>query len=199
MKTKGKYLFFDIECSNGYNICSFGYCLADENLHILTKKDLIINPENSFILSPKGKRPKIELSYPKEYFYKQNNFEFYYEDIKKLLKKYIVIGHSAKSDIHFLDYACKRYNLPFFDFVAYDTQKLFQLLYKKPHVETLESILAQLEIDSSFISFHKSCDDAKATLLVAKELAYLNSLSIDELLALFPECKMSAKDVITKK
>ena len=82
MKRKGKYLFFDIECSNGYNICSFGYCIVDEDLHILTKKDIIINPENKFVLSASGHRPKIELAYPQEYFYKQNNFSYYYDFIK---------------------------------------------------------------------------------------------------------------------
>jgi hypothetical protein len=45
-----KYLFFDIECANrdstGRNqIYSFGYILADENMHILEReKDILINP-----------------------------------------------------------------------------------------------------------------------------------------------------------
>ena len=64
MKNKGKYLFFDIECCNGYNICSFGYAIIGENMKVISKKDLIMNPESRFILSPKGKRPKINLAYP---------------------------------------------------------------------------------------------------------------------------------------
>ncbi|MBQ8444603.1 MAG: hypothetical protein IJX25_04550 [Clostridia bacterium] len=64
MKTKGKYLVFDIECCNGHNICSFGYAIISEKLRVLLKQDLLINPESKFILSPKGKRPKMELAYP---------------------------------------------------------------------------------------------------------------------------------------
>ena len=190
MVKKGKFLFFDIECSNGHNICSFGYCLVDKNLHIVDKKDIIINPENKFILSAKGHRAKIELAYPQDYFYKQNNFVYFYPEIKKLLEKYILIGHSVKSDLLFLNYACQRYNLFPLKLSAYDSQKMFQILYKKPHVESLESILNQLEIDSGSLIFHRSCDDAKATFYVTRELAYLNDLTIEELLAKLPECKV---------
>lgn len=37
-----KYLFFDIECAsvfkNTAKICAFGYCLTDEQFHILEKR-----------------------------------------------------------------------------------------------------------------------------------------------------------------
>ena len=39
-----KYLFFDIECAsvfkNTAKICAFGYCLTDEQFHILEKEDI---------------------------------------------------------------------------------------------------------------------------------------------------------------
>ena len=190
MNRKGKYLFFDIECSNGHNICSIGYCLVDKNLKIITKKDILINPENKFILSASGHRPKIELAYPQEMFYKQNNFSFYYNLLKTLMvdKNYILLGHSVRSDLFFLNYACERYNLPKLDIKAYDTQKMFKILYNRPHVESLENIINQLEIDSSSLTFHRSCDDAKATFLVAKEICWQKGLSLDELLAQREDC-----------
>ena len=73
-----KYLFFDIECSDGHNICSFGYVVINDNFEIIEKDDIVINPESKFILSPSKKRPKIELAYTKEYFYSQGNFETKY-------------------------------------------------------------------------------------------------------------------------
>ncbi len=193
MNKKGKYLFFDIECCNGYNICSIGYCLVDENMHIVTTKDILINPENKFILSPSGKRPKIELAYPEELFYKQNNFAEFYDEIKNLLedKKYILLGHSVRSDLFFLEYACKRYNLPKFNIKAYDTQKMFQIIYKRPHVESLKNILAQLEIDAPNLTFHRSCDDAKATFYVAKEICMQKGLTLDKLLQERNDCLSS--------
>ena len=62
-----KYLFFDIECSNGHNICSFGYVIADQSFCILQKEDIVINPESPILLAPHGKRPKIQLAYSDDY------------------------------------------------------------------------------------------------------------------------------------
>lgn len=187
---KGKYLFFDIECCNGHDICSLGYCLFDENLHMLEKRDILINPENKFILNAHGKRPKIELSYPPETFYKQDNFSCHYEKIKNLLvdKKYTLLGHSNKSDFAFLNMACNRYKLPLLPLTAFDTQKVYKKLYNRPHVEKLENILENLEVDTNKLSFHKSCDDAYASFLVVKEIAYLNDTTLDELIKANEDC-----------
>lgn len=199
MERKGKYLFFDIECSNGHNICSFGYCLVDEDLHIIVKKDIIINPENKFILSASGHRPRIELAYPQEYFYKQNNFLYYYDQIKQLLvdKKYILLGHCVSSDLHFLQFACERYNLPKFDLKAYDTQKMFQIIYKRPHIESLENILNLLELQTN-LTFHRSCDDAKASFLVAKEICWQQDMTLEQLLEERGDCLVSLSDASQK-
>ena len=36
-----RYLFFDIECSEGRSICSFGYVLTDCVFNIIEKKDIL--------------------------------------------------------------------------------------------------------------------------------------------------------------
>ena len=184
-----KFLFFDIECSNGYNICSFGYVLTDTDFRILEKKDIIINPESKFILSSKGSRPKIQLAYSEEFFYKQNPFDFYYNDIKSLLtnKNYIVFGHSINSDFNFLNIACKRYNLPIIEAFGYDTQKMHLKLYKAPHALSLENIIDDLEIEHN-LTFHKSCDDANGTMLVLKHIFQEESLTIEKLKSDFDDC-----------
>lgn len=194
---KAKYLFFDIECSNGYNICSFGYCLISEEMRVLAKKDLVINPENRFVLSQKGKRPKIELAYPQEFFYKQDNFKSYYDTIKKLLceEGYILLGHSVQSDLYFLKYACDRYNLPRLDIQAYDTQLIFKKAFNRDHVESLEGILEQLDFDTNRITFHKSCDDALATFYVAREICWQKDISLDQLISQYPECRFESKTI----
>ena len=50
-----KYLFFDIECAsvfkNTAKICAFGYCLTDEDFHILEKEDILVNPQGGFHLT----------------------------------------------------------------------------------------------------------------------------------------------------
>lgn len=44
------YLFFDIECCDGRNICEFGYVVADENLKPINKDIILINPDARFNL-----------------------------------------------------------------------------------------------------------------------------------------------------
>ena len=198
---KGKYLFFDIECSNGHNICSFGYAIISSEMKVLLKKDILINPESKFILAPKGKRPKMELAYPEEMFFKQDNFAYHYSEIKRLLSEegYILLGHSIQSDFHFLKYACDRYSLPFFDMEGYDTQRIYQHEYQTNHVESLEKILEHLEIDDAKITFHRSCDDALATFYAARGICQDKEITLSALLDAHPECKVATKILFQPK
>ena len=198
MKEKGKYLFFDIECSNGYNICSFGYCLVSENLRVVEKKDIVINPESKFVLGKKGGRAKIELAYPEEFFYKQDSFPAFYGKIKKLLSQsgYTVIGHSIQSDIYFLAFACKRYHLQSIKVDGYDTQRIYKQYTKSTQVSSLEKILTSLEIESDFLTLHKSSDDAHATFLVLRELCDKENKTLDELLNEYSTCKVNSNVII---
>ena len=62
-----RYLFFDIECSEGKSMCSFGYVLTDEKFRILEKDDILMNPEAIFHTGAWGKKnreayPGIEMA-----------------------------------------------------------------------------------------------------------------------------------------
>ncbi len=46
-----RYLFFDIECSEGKSMCSFGYVLTDEKFRILEKDDFVVEQCLKFIKS----------------------------------------------------------------------------------------------------------------------------------------------------
>ena len=67
-----QYLFFDIECAgvfkNVAKICAFGYCLVDEQFHILEKEDLLINPQGHFHLTDRKGEQGIVLPYKYEDF-----------------------------------------------------------------------------------------------------------------------------------
>ena len=84
-----RYLFFDIECSEGKSMCSFGYVLTDEKFRILEKDDILMNPEAIFHTGAWGKKnreayPGIEMAYPKEVFLKSPTFPALYEKSKRL-------------------------------------------------------------------------------------------------------------------
>lgn len=202
-----KYLFFDIECSDGYHICSFGYTLTNEKLQVLKKEDIVINPESRFILAAKGKRPKIELAYSEDFFKKQKTFDKYYEKIKKLLleENVLIFGHSITSDFHFLDYACDRYHLPKFTLRGYDTQKISQKYFKSQHVESLEKIVSELEINPKHIRFHKSSDDAHASMLVVKAICEREKIDVLTLVKNYNDCivdlskQKSKQDLLKEK
>lgn len=40
-----KYLSFDIECCDVQHICEFGYVIIDEQLNVLERDRITINPE----------------------------------------------------------------------------------------------------------------------------------------------------------
>lgn len=184
-----KLLFFDIECSNGHDICSFGYVLTDLKFKVLKKEDIVINPESKIVLSASGKRAKIQLAYSQDYFNKQNPFDYFYPKLKALLtnRKHILFGHSIKSDFYYLNYACRRYNLPLLSLQGYDTQKLHQKIYKPKHVESLETIVDQLGIEKDFL-YHKSSEDALATMLICKTICEENNINLDTLKSQYSDC-----------
>lgn len=124
-----KYLFFDIECANrdstGRNqIYSFGYLLADENMHILEReKDILINPN---VKQWDRHVVKEILAYPKLEVEKRPRFNKVYTKIKNLLEssETIVCGFSVKDDVGYLLDECERYECEPFQFEFYDVQRL---------------------------------------------------------------------------
>ena len=64
-----RYLFFDIECCNGRDICEFGYVITDTEFNVLEKKNFTINPENKFNLTGRSDGRDLELYYPYSTYY----------------------------------------------------------------------------------------------------------------------------------
>lgn len=82
-----RYLFFDIECCNGRNICKFSYVINDDKFNILEKKDIIINPENKFNLTGRSDSRDSYLYYPKSTYYKSYKFPHFYDDVKEIIER----------------------------------------------------------------------------------------------------------------
>lgn len=185
-----KYLFFDIECANGHDICSFGYVLTDEALNVERKGDLLINPQCPFRLGRYKGAPEINLAYTEKEFRRSPTFAARYDEIAALLTApdTKILGHSVDSDINFLVTACKRYNKPQFALDAYDTQKIYAALSEEHQCCALNKIVTELGITVDGLAEHKSCDDAEMTMLVAKELCRRENCSMAELLAAHEDC-----------
>ena len=186
-----KYLFFDIECADGgkATICSFGYVISDMSFNIIEQKDILINPESEFYLEGRNGRPDIELAYPKEDFLRAETFDKVYDSIKEMLesKEYYVVGHSVDNDIKFLNMSCKRYGMPPLTFEYFDTQRTDKDLRGKKQLISLQNALIELGIEED-VTYHRSDEDARATMLVLKALLEKSSKSFIEYAQMAYDC-----------
>ena len=144
-----KYLFFDIECADGYKICAFGYIVTDLKFKILSQEDIKINPKVKVL--PTGRNPddKFKLGYRDADFVGEQTFDSKYEIIKNILENndYIVVGHSVKSDCGYLKMACIDYKLKNVNFTAIDIQKVYQIHKKDNHKSNLGKIGQDLKVE----------------------------------------------------
>ncbi len=164
------YLFFDIECAGivgGVSrICSFGYFLCDENYNKIEKNDIIINPRCR-IESGKLKKSGVTFAYPDEHFKKFPDFSSTYAEIQRLLTlpDTLIIGHATGCDASYILQNARYFELPPFDFLYLDTQKLHAFAGGAQFV----SLPHLCEIyGAPILREHKSDDDAEMTAHIAK-------------------------------
>ncbi len=180
-----KYVFFDIECACVYKnvakICVFGYCVCDEQFHILQKEDILINPNGKFHLTDRGGEG-IVLPYDYDDFKKYPDFKAFYPKIKALLEDpdCLVFGHAAINDVKYLCLETRRYKLPSFAFRFADTQVLYMAMTETYDRQAgLEALTQIFEID---YTPHCAADDAYATMRIAQEMCEKDGCSLGGLL-----------------
>ena len=193
-----RYLFFDIECADGSKaICEFGYVLCDENLNVIRKTNILMNPECEFKLTGRKGQKDLVLNYSEEEYRKHKHFDDMYDNIKFLMTQpdIMVFGHSVSNDIRYLIKDCNRYKLDKFDYTAYDIQKMLPVFSKKnkkyTSLETAFIDIVPEEIRRD-IKPHKADDDAMVTMLVFKSMVTDLEFTIQDLLDSCPDSKISA-------
>ncbi len=181
-----KYLFFDIECAgvfkNVAKICAFGYCLTDQQFHILEKEDILINPQGGFHLTDRKGEQGIVLPYKYEDFKKYPTFKQQAERIYGLLqdKDTLVVGHAVQNDVKYLNLESRRFQLPSFSFRFADTQFLFMNVIGDFSRQYGLGIIAE-RLGVEFTP-HRAVDDAYATMKVAQALCKSENCTLTELL-----------------
>ncbi|MDE6201836.1 MAG: hypothetical protein K2M47_08210 [Clostridiales bacterium] len=188
-----KFLFFDIECACCYKhghgvVCEFGYVLTDDELNIIDRATLLVAPEAKF-------HPyviKKLLAFTKKEYNAAPNFKERYDQIRALLvdKDTVVIGHTTGTDANYLNYAAKRYNLPFINFEYFDVKKIHKYQTNAKDYVSLENMLIELNLEFDG-RLHKSEDDAYLTMLVFKELCKM--AKTDAKLFLFKHAQFKEK------
>ncbi len=181
-----KYLFFDIECSvvskKAAKICAFGYCLTDEQFHILEKEDILINPQGGFHLTDRKGRQGLVLPYEYASFKKYPTFREKAEQIYSLLQDpdTLVVGHASMNDVKYLNLESQRFSLPSFRFSFADTQFLYMTKIKDFSRQFgLGAIAEKLGVE--FVA-HRAVDDAYATMKVAEAMCKEEGCNLSQLL-----------------
>lgn len=179
------HLFFDIECADGSNICSFGYIIVDEKFNVIDKKDILIDPECAFKLGRAGFDGRIHLAYTPDEFREHPPYSEMFDGISALLTApdRVLWGHAISSDIEYLDIANARYGKKRFDIAVYDTQKIYADIKGATQKSKLEKIMEECEIDVSHLTAHKSSDDAEMSMLTVKKICEYKNCAIAELTA----------------
>ena len=180
------YLFFDIECAgvfkNMAKICAFGYCLTDENFHIIEKEDLLINPQGHFHLTDRKGEQGIVLPYKYEDFKKYPTFPMRAEKIYALLQdeNTLAVGHAVQNDVKYLNFESKRFSLPSLRFSFADTQFLYMnTISEFSRQFGLGTIAQQLGVE---FTPHRAVDDAYATMKVAEAMCKAENATFAQLL-----------------
>lgn len=184
-----RYLFFDIECCDGKNICEFGYVITDNKFNILEKKDIIINPENKFNLTGRSNSKDLYLCYPESTYYKSNKFPYFYEKIKKLIEypDQLIVGHAISNDAEFLKIACQRYKLNPINFKFADSQRMFSEFTNIRKSISLENAGESLNIEKPQY-LHKSDNDSELTMNLVKGMCEQLNCTLEELIEMCDSC-----------
>lgn len=199
-----RYLFFDIEASDGnYGICEFGFVITDEKFRLLFKKIYLINPKRPFNTVGRPGRPDVKLFYSKEEYLKSPVFCDLYDNIKFAMeqKDIIIFGHSVGNDINYLRKACDRYRLPYMNFDAFDVQKMFSYFAKeRTKFASLGSVVEKLVPKEEYENLveHRSVDDAYLTMLTLKAMCNELGFSVNDMIEACPGCKIISKEFIKK-
>ena len=181
-----EYLFFDIECAgvfkNVAKICAFGYCLVDEQFHILDKQDILINPKGNFHLTDRKGEQGIVLPYKYEDFKNYPTFPELADKIYGLLQAEdrLVVGHASMNDVKYLNLESKRFSLPSFSFDFADTQFLYMNQIGEFSRQFGLGIIAK-DLGVEFTP-HRAVDDAYATMKVAEAMCKKENLTLPALL-----------------
>ena len=163
-------------------ICAFGYCVTDEQFHILEKEDILINPQGSFRLTDRRGEHGLVLPYEYASFKSCPKFTEVADRIYNLLQAEdtLVVGHATMNDVKYLNLEAARFNLPPLQYAFADTQFLYMNRVGEFQRQFgLKSIVEELGVD--FVP-HRAVDDAYATMKIAEAMCKESDCSLQELL-----------------
>lgn len=210
-----KYLFFDVECSNCFNdigkIVEFGFTIVDENFKVLRNTDFIMSPgkgkENDFYLKGRKGHRDLILSFEEEFYFKQEEFPYYYLKIKNLLEdeNTLVFAWSSENDILHLYNTCLRYKKEPINYKCIDVQKIAMEYLDSKNQISLDKACDLILGKGATIGLqkHASKDDSMMTMMILEGICALENKTlnkkIEESICFQDEAIELAKNIIKHK
>ncbi len=178
-----KILAFDTESCDGHidngSLCSFGYCLADSEMQVERREDLLVNPLPKRFYVGKGGKSGIWFAYPESEFRRAPRFDAVYPRIAELFRgNVLAVGHALRNDLRYLDSACRLYGLPSLSFTYLDSELLYRLYRDEACPTGLKAACAHFSL--SFTE-HRSDEDALASLLLVRSICAAQGRTLEEL------------------
>ena len=177
-----RYLFLDIECSDGAHICEFGYVITDESFNIIDHSIMVINPESPFPLLSNHNGTELKLFYTEEQYLSSPTFPAFFKRIKELVEApdQLVFGHAMINDAEFLRTATTRYSLEPICFEFLDTQRLFREFVNTTDKVSLEHLEEALCLEP--VQYHhRSDEDALLTMRLLRAICERSGKTVKEL------------------
>lgn len=110
----------------------------------------------------------------------EEEFVFYYEELKDILKDSVIVAHNALFDIGVLNAVCDVYGLDHFKNDYIDTVTISRKVYPELYNHKLNTVCDYLHID---LSHHNGKSDANGCLMILlKAMELFNTYELDEFL-----------------
>ena len=93
----------------------------------------------------------------------ENEFVFYYDDLKEILKDSVIVAHNAMFDLGVLNAMCDVYGLNHFNNDYLDTVSVARRVYPELYNHRLNTVAEYLNID---LSHHNAKSDSFACLMI---------------------------------
>lgn len=93
----------------------------------------------------------------------ENEFVFYYDELKEILNSSIIVAHNAMFDIGVLNALCDVYGLDHFNNSYLDTVKISRIIYPELYNHKLNTVAEYLGIN---LNHHNGKSDAFACMMI---------------------------------
>ena len=166
---------FETANSNYQSICALGISIYEDG-EIKDSFEWFIKPHKKYNYFTNSMIHKI---YPKDVKDKPE-FNYYYNDLVKILDNSVVVAHNTSFDINVLNKVCNLYGYPHFEFEYFDTVDLSRKVFPNLKNHKLDTVAEYMNVD---LKHHDGQSDSFACLMIVlNSMTLLNTFDYKELI-----------------